>query len=79
MTTRVKIEIVGENMPVMVETRREDGKVAYSQTLTGKGAAMEEYVHSGQTLSVREMTTQEQHEAHELARRNEAIRRGNAG
>jgi hypothetical protein len=64
MTTKVKIEIVQKHMPVVVEVLRSDGTVSHTQTLTevGAGAAVE-YVHSGQTLRVREMTTQETHDA----------------
>lgn len=63
MTTRVKIEIVQKHMPVIVETLRSDGSVQYTQTLSEIGVSAEEYVHSGQTLRVREMTTQELHYA----------------
>jgi hypothetical protein len=46
----------------VVEVLRSDGTVSRTQTLTevGAGAAVE-YVHSGQTLRVREMTTEEAH------------------
>ena len=62
MTTKVKIEIVQKHQPVVVEVLRSDGIVSQTQTLREVGAAAEEYVHSGQTLRVREMTTQEAHE-----------------
>jgi hypothetical protein len=64
MTTQVKIEIAQKHMPVIVETLRSDGTVQHTQTLSevgGSGAV--EYVHSGQTLRVREMTTAEKHNA----------------
>ncbi len=61
MTTKVKIEIVQKHMPVVVEVLRSDGTVAQTQTLSEIGVAAEEYVHSGQTLRVREMTTEEVH------------------
>ena len=61
MTTKVKIEIVQKHMPVMVEVLRSDGTVSYTQTLSEIGSAAAEYVHSGQTLRVREMTTEEAH------------------
>ena len=63
MTTKVKIEIVQKHMPVVVETLRSDGTVQHTQTLSELGVAAEEYVHSGQTLRVREMTTEENHNA----------------
>ncbi len=63
MTTQVKIEITQEHVPVIVETLRSDESVQHRQTLTAVGAIAVEYVHSGQTLRVREMTTDEQHNA----------------
>ena len=63
MTTKVKIEIVQMHMPVVVETLRSDGTVQHTQTLSEIGNGAEEYVHSGQTLRVREMTTEEKHNA----------------
>lgn len=63
MTTKVKIEIVQKHMPVIVETLRSDGTVQHTQTLGELGGGAEEYVHSGQTLRVREMTTEEKHNA----------------
>ena len=59
MTTKVKIEIVQNHMPVVVETLRIDGSIAHTQRLRDAGEAAEEYVHSGQVLRVREMTTEE--------------------
>ena len=61
MTTKVKIEIVQKHMPVIVETLRTDGTVQHTQTLSELGVVVEEYVHSSQTLRVREMTTEEKH------------------
>lgn len=61
MTTKVKIEIVQNHMPVVVEVLRSDGTVQYTLKLSHTGSAGEEYVHSGQTLRVREMTTAEAH------------------
>lgn len=63
MTTKVKIEIVQKHMPVIVETLRSDGTVQHTQTLSEIGVGALEYVHSGQTLRVREMTTEEKHKA----------------
>lgn len=63
MTTKVKIQIVAVHMPVVVETLRSDGTVQHTQTLSDMSSAAEEYVHSGQTLRVREMTTEEKHNA----------------
>lgn len=63
MTTKVKIEITQMHMPVIVETLRSDGTVQHTQTLSELGAGSEEYVHSGQVLRVREMTTEEKHNA----------------
>ena len=62
MTTKVKIELAQKHMPVVVEVVYPDGRVGQTQTLRELGIAAEEYVHSGQTLRVREMTTQEAHE-----------------
>ena len=62
MTTKVKIEIAKKHMPVVVETLRNDGTVQHTQTLSEIGISAEEYVHSGQTLRVREITTAEMHD-----------------
>ena len=62
MTTKVKIELAQKHMPVVVEVVYCDGRVGQTQTLRELGITAEEYVHSGQTLRVREMTTQEAHE-----------------
>ena len=59
MTTKVRIEIVQEHMPVIVEVLRSDGTIQHTSQLVSKGNAAEDYVHSGQTLRVREMTTAE--------------------
>lgn len=75
MTTKVKIELIQENMPVVVEILASDGRLRYTQTLRAIGNAAEDYVHSGQTLRVREMTTEE---AHEDGLREQAIQRANA-
>ena len=61
MTTKVRIEIVQEHMPVIVEVLRGDGTIQHTSELASKGNAAEEYVHSGQTLRIREMTTAERH------------------
>lgn len=61
MTTKVKIEIMQKHMPVVVEVLRSDGTVQYTNSLSEIGATVSEYVHSGQTLLVREMTTEEAH------------------
>jgi len=61
MTTKVKIELAQKHMPVVVDTLRSDGTVAHTQTLSELGQEALEYVHSGQVLRVREMTTQEMH------------------
>lgn len=63
MTTKVRIEVVQEHMPVIIEVLRSDGTVQHTAQLTAKGNATEEYVHSGQTLRVREMTTAEMADA----------------
>jgi hypothetical protein len=62
MTTKVKIALTQQHMPVVVDVVYADGRVGQTQTLRELGSAAEEYVHSGQTLRVREMTTQEAHE-----------------
>lgn len=61
MTTKVKIEIVQKHMPVVIEVLRSDGTVSHTNSLSEIGASASEYVHSGQTLRVREMTTEEVH------------------
>ena len=61
MTTKVKIEIVQKHMPVVIEVLRSDGTVQHTNSLSELGATASEYVHSGQTLRVREMTTEEAH------------------
>lgn len=63
MTTKVKVELAQKHMPVIVEVLRSDGTVGQTQTISELGQAAEEYVHSGQTLRVREMTTEEFHNA----------------
>jgi hypothetical protein len=63
MTTKVQISIVQEHMPVKVDVLREDGTVSHTFELYGPSAACQEYIHSGQTLRVREMTTAEMHNA----------------
>ena len=63
MTTKVKIEVGQKHLPVVVEVLRDDGTMRYTTTLSDLGSAVEEYVHSGQTLRVREMTTEEMHNA----------------
>lgn len=61
MTTKVQICVVQKHMPVIVEIVGSDGIVRYTQRLIGpESLAASEYVHSGQTLRVREMTTEEQ-------------------
>lgn len=61
MTTKVKIEIVQKHMPVVVEVLRSDGTIQYVQAITELGVGVSEYVHSGQALRIREMTTEEAH------------------
>ena len=63
MTTKVKVEIVQTHMPVVVETLRDDGTGQHVQYLGVIGMDAQEYVHSGQTLRIREMTTAEMHNA----------------
>lgn len=71
MTTKVKIGLAQKHMPVVVEVVRSDGTVSQTQTLSELGQEVmffftpkaQEYVHSGQTLRIREMTTQEAHDA----------------
>jgi len=63
MTTKVKIGLAQKHMPVVVEVVRTDGTVSQTQTLSELGQEAQDYVHSGQTLRVREMTTQEAHDA----------------
>lgn len=63
MTTKVKIEVTQSHMPVVVELLRGDGteQRASHVVLHAMGDKYEEYVHSGQALRVREMTTAEAH------------------
>jgi hypothetical protein len=63
MTTKVKIGLAQKHMPVVVEVVRSDGTVSQTQTLSELGQEAQEYVYSGQTLRVRELTTQEAHNA----------------
>ena len=60
MTTQVSVQIVRLHMPVCVEVCREDGTIASVAVLKTPDAIFSDYVHSGQTFRVREMTTQEQ-------------------
>lgn len=59
MTTRVRVTVVQKHMPVLIEVIRSDGRVAHTTKLNDTSSYVEEYVHSGQTLRVREMTTEE--------------------
>lgn len=61
MTTKVKIEITQSHMPVVIETLRSDGTVAMTRRIVNIGDSGDEYVHSGQTIRVREMTSAEMH------------------
>ena len=63
MTPKVKIGLAQKHMPVVVEVVRSDATVTQTQTLSELGQEAQEYVHSGQTLRIREMTTQEAHDA----------------
>ena len=63
MTTKVKIGLAQKHMRVVVAVVRSDGTVSQTQTLSELGQEAQEYVHSGQTLRIREMTTQEAHNA----------------
>ena len=64
MTTKVKIEVAQKHMPVIVEVLRSDGTIQHTVELEDVGSSTYEHVHSGQTLRVREMTTQEHHDKH---------------
>lgn len=63
MTTKVRIGLAQKHMPVVVEVVRTDGTVSQVQHLSELGQEAQEYVHSGQTLRIRELTTQEAHDA----------------
>lgn len=63
MTTKVKIGLAQKHMPVVVEVVRSDGTVSQVQHLSELGQEAQEYVHSGQSLHIREMTTEEAHHA----------------
>lgn len=58
MTTKVKIELIQEHLPVVIES---NGNIL--STLFKVGHVFEAYVHSAQQLTVREMTTAELHES----------------
>ena len=60
MTTKVRIQIVQEHNPVVVEVVGSTGFVSQQQVLEDSSQSFEDYVHSGQRLNVREMTTDEQ-------------------
>jgi hypothetical protein len=64
MTTRVKIQIVQKHVPVIVEVLRSDDTVQIETVLHNSAQEVEEYVHSGQTIRIREMTLQELKELH---------------
>jgi hypothetical protein len=57
MTTKVKIELMQEHLPVVVEIAGRQVSV-----LLKAGDSHEDYVHSAQQITVREMTTAELHE-----------------
>lgn len=59
MTTKVEVKIAQQHMPVIVEVLGSDGRMLHAIELQTLGAATEEYVHSGQTLRIREKTTAE--------------------
>lgn len=59
MTTKVKVELAQKHMPVVVEVLRNDGTIGQTRTISELGQSVEDYVHSGQTLRVREMTAEE--------------------
>lgn len=61
MTTKVTITLAQKHMPIVVEVLREDGTIQYTQTLVNLDQAASEYVHGGQTLRIREMSTAELH------------------
>lgn len=54
MTTKVKIELVQEHMPVVVEVAGREVAV-----LLEAGESHEDYVHSSQQIVVRELTPDE--------------------
>lgn len=60
MTTKVKIELINEHMPVKVIASSGAERLPSRQViLRNKGDVYEEYVHSGQWLIVSEMSTEE--------------------
>ena len=65
MTTKVRIEMLEDHTPVVVEVinKLPDGKerLRHYSMLSQAGASTEEYIHSGQTLRIRELTTAEAH------------------
>ena len=54
MTTKVKIEVTSLHRPVIVNVLRSDGSVSLTNMLTGVGSFYEDYVHSGQSITVEE-------------------------
>jgi len=56
MTTKVKITLIQPHIPVTVEVNGREIAV-----LVKDGDSHEDYVHSAQQLTIREMTTEELH------------------
>ena len=59
MTTKVKIEIVQEHMPIVVDFTDQDGIVMYTDILKNIGSNLSEYIHFGKRIQIREMTAKE--------------------
>jgi PHD/YefM family antitoxin component YafN of YafNO toxin-antitoxin module len=57
MTTKVKITLVQPHIPVLIEVNGRELAV-----LVKEGDSHEDYVHSAQQLTVRELTTAELHD-----------------
>lgn len=55
MTTEVKVIMTKKHLPVIVEVCYPNGELGEVHTLKEVGDSTIQYVHSGQTLRVREM------------------------
>lgn len=61
MTTKVMVQIAHMHMPIVVEAINPDGTVDHLATLRTLDQFACDYVSSGKTLRVREMSIEEKH------------------
>jgi len=59
MTTKVNISLAQKHLPVIIEVLGVNGAVQFVYTLTTLDQQFSDYVHGGQSIRVREMTTAE--------------------